>query len=167
MTVFRSRLSRLTMMALLSAAIGAGTARAQQAPQISGFQAFLFNSKTGALSPDMLTMEQGLGNVPIGPFASVSTFVVVKIDFGPKQPVSADAQIRLVAKEAATPHARAATRVILDRRAKLGPVADDGTTHVGFWLAGTGCRNIALRATLTAGATSALKETALPFICYE
>jgi hypothetical protein len=156
------------MIASLSATtIGAVAAHAQQAPEVSGFQAFLFNSKTGALSPDVLTMEEGLGNVPIGPFASVSTFVVVKIDFGPKQPAPVDARVRLVAKEAATPHARTATRVILDRRAKLGPVADDGTAHVGFWLADTGCRNITLRATLTAGATSASKDTALPFTCYE
>lgn len=167
MRVFRSRLSHLALISALLAAMGAAAAHAQQAPQVSGFQAFLFNSETGTLSPDILATDESLGNVPAGPFASVSTFIVVKIDFGAKQPVPANAQVRLVAKEAATPQAGTATRVILDRKAKLGPVATDGTTHVGFWLGDTGCRNITLRATLTAGVGSVSKDTALPFTCYE
>ncbi len=139
---------------------------------IVGFQAMLFNSKTGAFSADILGKDATpLGNVPAGEHASVSTFVIVKIRLGPNAPMPKDIRVRLVATESgATPFApkSAAVRdhVILDQTSGLGPLAADGVSHVGFWLARTGCRSISLNATIPdVPAAKALKI--LPFACYE
>lgn len=146
----------------------AGPVHAGPAPQVSGFQAFLFNSKTGTLSPDVLAANTALGNVPAGDYASVSTLVVVRIDIGKDMPVPDAAQLRLVASEAgAATRGKAAARIVLDRTAKLGPVGPDGATHIGFWLTGTGCRTITLKATLLTGKVSSASSTVLPFACYE
>ncbi|MES2057435.1 MAG: hypothetical protein V4564_15990 [Pseudomonadota bacterium] len=145
-----------------------GAVHAGPAPQIAGFQAFLFNSRTGALSPDVLAAGTPLGNVPAGDQASVSTLVVVRVDFGKDMPIPDAAQVRLVASEAG-PRTRGkpVARILLDRTSKIGPVAADGTTHIGFWLADTGCRTITLKATLLNGKAGATRDSELPFACYE
>lgn len=148
------------LLALLLGGFPAGLS-AQQRPEVSGFQAFLFNSTTGTLSPDILTMN-GVGNAPAGEYKSVSTFVVVRVSIGKDAPIPAAARLRLVATEGGAPRGR----VLLDRTVRLGPVAADGTTFAGFWLADTGCRPITLHATL-AGKGGSTKDTVLPFACYE
>lgn len=147
---------------------------AQSRPEIvlERFQAFLFNARTGSLSADVLQEPRpDLGNVPIGSFASTSTLVVVKIKVG-RAPTPKTLRVRLVATESGTakfaPKGVAGRdRVILDQSSPLGQQNEEGMTHVGFWLSGTGCRSVQLKATLTGGPTSpALTET-IPFICYE
>ena len=160
----------LAAVGLALAQPAAGTA--QELARVAGFQAFLFNSKTGALSGDVLAKDgPELGNVSSGRFASVSALVVARIEFGKQAPVP-KAQVRLVATESgsmpfAASRAKAANRVILDRTSDLGPVNADGTTYVGFWLAGTGCRSLSLKASLI-GLKDAVPLTGvLPFACYE
>lgn len=145
---------------------------AQEPARVAGFQAFLFNSRTGALSGDVLAKDgPELGNVPSGKYASVATLVVARIEFG-KQAAVPKAQVRLVATESgsmpfAASRAKSASRVILDRTSELGPMNADGTTYVGFWLAGTGCRSISLKASIV-GIKNAVPLTGiLPFACYE
>lgn len=145
---------------------------AREPPRIAGFQAFLFNSRSGALSGDVLAKNgPELGNVPSGEYASVATLVVAKIEFGAQGSVP-KARIRLVATEsAALPFAasrgKPAVRAILDRTSELGPVNADGTTYVGFWLPETGCRSISLKASIV-GVKDAVPLTGvLPFACYE
>jgi hypothetical protein len=149
-----------------------GTLAAQTAPQVAGFQAYLFNSKTGQMSKDVLTKgAPQLGNVPIGGFASVSTLVVVRVEFGAQASVPEKMQIRLVALESgskpfAPKDGKARDRTILDKTVSLGPVNDKGASYVGFWLENTGCHTITLKATVAGGGSAPLTAT-LPFTCYE
>lgn len=146
---------------------------AGQGVTIDGLQALLFNSKTGAFSGDILGKDPpDLGNVPAGEFASVSTLVIVRVRMGKDAPASKDVRVRLVATESGSlPFAAKGVsgrdRVILDQTAVLGPVNPEGVTHVAFWLARTGCRSVALNATILGvpGAKSIGKI--LAFTCYE
>lgn len=148
------------------------TGVAQERARVAGFQAYLFNSKTGALSGDVLARGgPELGNVPGGEYASVATLVVARVEFG-RQSAIPKARVRLVASESAampfaTGRAQPGGRVIHDRTADLGPVNADGTSYVGFWLAGTGCRAISLKATLVGIKDAAALTGSLPFACYE
>ena len=141
--------------------------------RLAGFQAYLFSSKTGQLSQDMLkTGAPELGNVPIGEYASVSTLVVVRVELGAQAPVPDKAQIRLVALESgSTPFAakdgKARDRTILDRTSNLGPVNDKGASYVGFWLDNTGCHTIKLQAFIVGVRDAAPLTGVLPFTCYE
>ena len=147
--------------------------RADQQITLAGFQALLFNSRTGTFSTDILGKNRlELGNVPIGEFASVSTFVTVKVNVGRGAPVPKTLRLRLVATESGSmPFAAAQTerrdRVILDQTAVLGPVNADGLTHTGFWLSNTGCHSIALKASLVGIPASRPITEVLPFVCYE
>jgi hypothetical protein len=148
-------------------------ATAQNTARIAGFQAHLFNSKTGELSDDMLAKgAHEMGNVPAGDFASISTFIVVKVDLGKEAPIPLNAQVRLVATEsdsmpfAAKPK-KERNRIILDRTSRLGPVNTDGNTYVGFWLASTGCKSISLKAFLLGLKDKPSLTGVLPFACYE
>lgn len=163
-----------SILVLLALALGLSRpALAQHPVRIAGFQAYLFNSRTGALSGDMLAQgAPELGNVPSGRFASVSTLVVVKIELGRDAPIPDKARVRLLATESgsmpfAANRSKTSNRVILDSVSGLGPVSADGTTHVGFWLAGTGCRSISLKATLVGVKDAAALTGVLPFACYE
>lgn len=145
---------------------------AQEPARVAGFQAFLFNSRTGAMSGDVLAKDgPELGNVPSGKYASVATLVVARVEFG-KQAAIPKARVRLVATESASMpfaanRARSTSRTIFDRTAELGPVNADGTTYVGFWLGGTGCRSISLKASIV-GVKNAVPLTGmLPFACHE
>jgi hypothetical protein len=151
----------LLMLATLAAAADAPTF-----PQVAKVSAFLLNSRTGQLSGDVIGRDD-LGNVPAGPLASVSTLVVVRIAFGPDGALPPPAaRLRLVATVPG-PRGGKGARVLLDQAARLGPVAQDGTTHVGFWLPDTGCRPVTLRATLTGAARPAAARAELGFACYE
>ena len=152
----RRRVALLAAMTMLSGASAGPTAR------IAGFKAFLFNSHTGTLSRDMLIDTSQLGNVVAGDLASVSTFVVVTVSFGANAAVPERARVRLVAR---TEGRRA--RLLLDRSSRVGPVARDGTTNVGFWLDDTGCETIHFRAVLVGGGAPVSATETLPFNCYE
>lgn len=169
----RSPTLRLTgMAAVLLQLVLATVGATDPLPAIAGIQAYLFSSRTGALSGDVLAGGgPELGNVPSGALASVSTLVVVRVRVGPDTPDRL--RVRLVAVESgATPFAvsrpRTRDRVILDRTAPLGPIDPDGITHVGFWLQQTGCRTISLKASLLGARTTAPPVAeVLPFTCYE
>jgi hypothetical protein len=139
-------------------------------PTLAGFQAFLFNAKTGALSRDILhDPKPELGNIPIGEFASDATLVTVKIRVGKG---ARTLRVHLVAIESGksqfsvkqTPDR---DRVLLDKTEPLGLANSDGFTYVGFWLPGTGCREIRLKAQLTGGGSTAAISEVIPFTCYE
>ncbi|WP_425230632.1 hypothetical protein [Sphingomonas sp.] len=157
-----AQLRRWIAVLLMTALAMAGASAALAQPRIAGFKAFLFNSRNGTLSRDVLTDTAQLGNVMTGDLSSVSTFVVVTVAFGPRASVPDHARVRLVARTAGR-----RGRVLLDRSARLGPVDEDGTTHVGFWLDDTGCDTIDFRAVLVGGGTPAHGEATLPFACYE
>jgi len=151
---------------------GAGYAQTQPEPALESFQAFLFNAKTGEFSADILKAPRPeLGNVPIGPFASVSTLVTVKVRVGPSAAPKA-LRVHLVATESGTAkfagkRTAKRSRVVLDKSEPLGPANSDGFAYVGFWLSGTGCREIRLEAQLTGRAGAAKISDVIPFICYE
>ncbi|WP_419808900.1 hypothetical protein [Sphingomonas sp.] len=148
------------MLAVALATSGAAAAPSQ--PRIAGFKAFLFNSETGTLSKDMMPNQSELGNVVAGDLASVSTFVVVTVSFGPQAAIPDRPRVRLLAR---TEGRRG--RLLLDRTSRVGPVARDGTTHVGFWLDDTGCETIDLQATLIGATAPARVNETLSFHCYE
>jgi hypothetical protein len=141
--------------------------------RLNGFQALLFNSKTGAFSTDALAKSGSeLGNVPSGEFASVSTFIIVKVQTAKDAPVPKNLRVRLVAIESgsmpfAAKRKQQPDRVILDQTVSLGPVNDDGFAHVGFWLPNTGCRSITLTASLVGAKAGPPMTEILPFACYE
>jgi hypothetical protein len=143
---------------------------AQQAPHVSIASAQLFNARTGQMSPNVFEQGEAWGNTPAGPYASTATFIVVRIDFGARQPVPAGARVALVATDVRRVGRKLIRRTLLSSSAVIGPAAPDGTTHVGFWLSETGCRPISLNLTLIgANGTSTLATARgeLPFACYE
>lgn len=160
--------------ALLMTLLCPTAALCDSALKLAGFQAYLFNSRTGQLSKDVLaTGAPELGNVPAGPFGSVSTLVVVRVDFGPKAPLPANAlQIRLVAQETgsirfAPASGKIRNRILLDKTSTVGPINDTGVGYVGFWLDQTGCRTVSLKAYLVTPRNVAPLTGVLPFTCYE
>jgi hypothetical protein len=159
--------------AISFAILFATAAESQSRPRLAGFEAYLFNSKTGRLSQDMLANgAPELGNVRSSEFASVSTLVVVRIELGAEAPVPEKMQIRLTAIEAgSTPFAgkngKAGDRTLLDKTSTLGPVNEKGISYVGFWLDGTGCRTITLRASIVGAVDASPITRVLPFACYE
>ncbi len=166
-------LIRPFLISLYFAMLLSAPAGAQNTARIAGFQAHFFNSRTGALSVDMLAKgAPEMGNVPFGELASVSTFIVVKVELGKEAPIPNNAQVRLVATEsssmsfAAKPEKKS-SRIILDRTSRLGPVNTEGNTYVGFWLASTGCKAISLKASLLGLKQGSSLTEILPFACYE
>jgi len=154
----------LALAAMGSTVAPASPPQKDPPPRIAGFQARLFNSRTGALSADVLAGQVELGNVPAGELASVSTLVVVDVDFGEGLPVPQKARVRLVATEVGR---RGPNRQLLDSTERPGPVAKDGTTHIAFWLPNTGCKTVTLRATLLGASQRSTKTQTIPFACYE
>ena len=158
---------------LVALALFSIPAVAQSSIKIAAFQAYLFNSKTGQLSQDVLAKgAPELGNVPSGAFASVSALVVVRVAIGPQAPVPRKAQIRLVAVESgslplAAKQGNTPDRIILDKTSALGPVNDQGAAYVGFWLTQTGCHAIKLKASVVGSGESISLASDLPFVCYE
>ncbi len=168
MTRFTSIIAAVCFLLFLT-----NSAFAQRSAKISEIQARAFNSRTGEFSENLLAAgAPELGNMPSGELASVSTFIIIKIEFGKGSPIPKDAKVRLVATESgsmpfAAKPAKLGKRIILDSSNGLGPVDPDGNTYVGFWLKTTDCRSVALKASLIGLAkTSTMSET-LPFTCYE
>jgi len=149
-----------------------GYAQAPSALKLDRLQAFLFNTKTGEFSADILHAPRPeLGNVPVGPLASNATFVSVKVFVG-DAPRPKTLRIRLTATEAGTAkfaekQAAQKSRVLLDRSAPLGTVNAEGFTYAGFWISDTGCREIHLKAQITGGTPIPPISDVLPFTCYE
>jgi hypothetical protein len=143
---------------------------AQQAPQITIASAQLFNARTGQLSTDVLRNADAWGNTPAGPFGATSTLITVRVDVGANQPVPVGARVGLVATDVRRVGRKLIRRTLASSSAVIGPAAPDGKTHVGFWLAETGCRTITLSITLSAanGTTPlATGSGELPFACNE
>ncbi len=146
---------------------------AQDPANILEIQARAFNSKTGSFSENLLAAgAPELGNVPSGEMASVSTFIIVKVDFGKDSPIPKNAKVHLVATENgsmpfASKPTRQSKRVILDSSNNLGPADPDGNTYIGFWLKTTDCRSVSLTATLIGLAKTSTISEVLPFTCYE
>lgn len=165
--------TKYSRAALVLALLFSVPAPSQSALRLAGFQAYLFNSKTGQLSQDMLAKgAPELGNVPIGEFASVSTLIVVRVELGAQAPVPQKAQIRLVALESgsmpfAAKDGKTRDRTILDRISNLGPVNDQGASYVGFWLDNTRCHTITLKAFVVGVRDAAPLTGVLPFTCHE
>lgn len=134
---------------------------------ISAIQAHLLFTKTGQLSPDVLTASAApLSNVIAGENASTSTLVKVRLTLADAKRLPQQATVRLVATE----RGKRGARVVLDQSSRVGPFSADGVSYVGFWLANTGCASISLRASVTAArqsAQSAAMTTMIPFSCNE
>lgn len=147
--------------------------QAQVPAKITEIQARAFESRTGTFSANLLGAgAPELGNMPTGRNASVSTFVIVKVEFGKDSPIPTTAKLRLVATESGSASfssnpKKQSKKVILDSTSPIGPADADGTTYVGFWLKRTDCRTIFLSATLIGTAGTASKTEVLPFTCYE
>lgn len=162
----------VSLLPLLLVCFAAGL-QAQEQPKISDIQARAFESRTGDFSADLLsTGRADLGNMPIGETASVSTFVIVKVDFGKDSPIPEKAGVRLVATESGSmpfsiKRKRQADKIILDSTNAVGLADANGTTYVGFWLMKTGCQSIKLTATLTGVSKKSSKTEILAFTCYE
>lgn len=164
---------RLFLYSLAVAIVIAMPAAAEGTVRLGAFKAYLFSSKTGALSADMLAKgAPEMGNVPSGDYASVSTFIAVRVDFDHEAPVPQGLRIRLLAIESgampfSSGRTKARDRIILDSTTTLGPANADGSTYVGFWLPHTGCRSISLKAHLVGVKNAPTLSEMLPFTCYE
>ena len=82
-----------------------------------------------------------------GDDASTSAFVTVLVALAPGVVLPSDSRVRLQVRAAQYRDLAAIT--LLDRTEALGSVDRGGNTHIGFWLAKTGCRPLALKATLS------------------
>lgn len=165
--------NKLIVCSLAFAFTFAVPAAAEGTVRLDAFKAYLFSSKTGALSADMLAKgAPEMGNVPSGDFASVSTFITVRVDLDRLAPVPHGLKIRLLATESgampfSSSRGKARDRIILDSISALGPANAEGITYVGFWLANTGCRSISLKAFLVGVKDAPALSEVLPFTCYE
>ena len=167
---FMAHLSTYIPVVIFSVFLLFAPVSAQDQAVITEIQARLFNSRTGDFSGDVLAKEAPeLGNVPSGDLASVSTFILVKISFGAKGSIPANARVHLTAAESATQPfgAKSGKRILLNEASKLGPADADGNTFVGFWLNRTGCKSITLTASLTGAGKASSAKKILPFACYE
>lgn len=160
--------------AILVTLLCPAVALCESAIKLAGLKAYLFNSRTGKLSEDVLAKDAPeLGNVPAGKFGSVSTLVVVQVELGKDAALPGKTQVRLIAQEtgstrfAAEGGGKARPRILLDKTVSAGPVSEDGATSVGFWLDGTGCRTISLKAYLVKPRSTTPITAVLPFTCYE
>ena len=164
---------RLILYSLAFAMTCAVPVAAEGTLRIAAFKAYLFSSKTGVLSADMLAKgAPEMGNIPSGDFASVSTFITVKVDLDHQAPIPQGLQIRLLATESgampfSSRRAKASDRIILNSTSALGPANAEGSTYVGFWLPNTGCRSISLKAYLVGVKNAPPLSEVLPFTCYE
>jgi hypothetical protein len=131
-------------------------------------QAKLFFSASASFSPDVLAPAgPDLVNVVARDDPSGSTLVVVVVALPRGLSLPADSRVRLVAL--ASGKGRTPAKRLVDSTVPLGVVGTGGVTHIGFWVPGTGCQPVQLRATLTVarqgGAVSA--QSLVPFTCGE
>lgn len=143
---------------------------AAEAPVAGGvvtLQARLFHSGSGQFSADLLQPgAPDLVNVVAAKDPSSAALVTVVVTLPKDLAVPSETQVHLLARERGT---RGANRVLADRRLPLGALARGGSTHLGFWLQGTGCRPVELQATLKLPAAVApvVSRATLPFACGE
>ena len=152
----------------------AGTLYAQSpkvdrgAPTLSGMRAYLFHTKTAALSDDVLDPKHGgLWNTIAGPNAANATLVVVEVSDPPNGTYPGQAgsgtnyMVRLVARED-----KRSTR-LLDQSQVIPVLGDQGKLYVAFLLHQGGCAPIRLTATIVGPRSTAPLERSLNFACGE
>ncbi len=167
-----SRTSSLSAILAILFVASALNIKAQDVSIIESVEARLFNSRTGEFSPDVLGENAPpLGNVIIGEFSSVSTFIKVKLRF-PSGTSDRDPTVKLTARENnSMPFSDAVpkqgNKVILDSSARVGALNTDGSAYVGFWLENTGCKAIELTVSVSSSNKQNVKIVTLPFACYE
>ena len=168
--ILSSKKRRLTALLLTSFLLSTNGFSQPELPSLV-LHAYLFYNKTGQLSKDILAKDgPALGNTVTD---STSTFVVVEVKPQNGQSMPSNTQIRLMATEGGNsamvsdtkrpPHPN---KIILDKVSRIGPSSDTGVTHVGFWLADTGCASVTLKASIV-GAKTAPQTAVLGFACYE
>ncbi|MDE2159075.1 MAG: hypothetical protein KGJ30_09135 [Burkholderiales bacterium] len=143
-------------------------APAQDALAQLQLEARLFQSTSGTFSADVLAPGgPELWNVVTGPDSSTAMLVVVAVKLAPGAVLRAQTPVRLIAREQATRGGH--RRILLDRSLPLGALARGGTTHLAFWLQGTGCRPLDLQVTMRAADAAAPLSAAatVPFACGE
>ena len=129
-------------------------------------QARLFHGDSGTFSADVLTIGgPELVNVIVSADPSVATLVLIVVHLAPNTVLPSDARVRLIARE----KLGKGERLLQDSSLPVGPVARGGRQYVGFWLQGTGCRELRLEARLTVpGQATPMRASAtLPFVCQE
>ena len=129
-------------------------------------QARLFHGASGTFSKDALAIGgPELVNVIASADPSTATLVLVVVQLSPNTVVPSDSRVRLTARE----KLGKGERLLQDRSLRVGPVARGGRQYVGFWLDGTGCRELRLEALLTVpGEVTPMRASAaLPFKCQE
>ncbi len=152
------------------ASLLAGAARADapgSAPRLA-LEARLYYSGSGTFSDDVLKPGgPDLVNVVAHPDPSSASLVTVVISLAKDALLRAPTRLRVVARERPEPHRGAHT--LVNSTVTVAPVARGGSTHVGFWLEGTGCRPIEVKATLTEAGRSApvTATTLIAFSCAE
>ena len=158
-------------LSILAFAFGlAGPAARAEAPAPAlTIEARLFVHSTGQFSENVLAPDaRPLGNIVIGHEPSSATLVIVRVADWRQWP--GPARVRLIATERPLRHQRPGRRTLLDQSLPLpySGEAPGQPAFVGFWLSGTGCVPIRLRATLAAaGAAHSAREALLDFRCYE
>ena len=131
-------------------------------------EARLYYSGSGTLSADALKPGgPELVNVVAGQDPSNASLLTVVISLPDDSVLRSPTRLRVVARERPEAHQRA--RTLADSTVTVPPVAKAGVTHVGFWLEGTGCRAIEVKATLTEAGRRApvTASTSIPFSCAE
>ena len=162
------------LMALITATVATTVFAATPTSTTTGaevtlsLQAKLFQHVSGTFSKDVLLPDgPALGNVVAGDDASTSTFVTVLVALAPGVVLPSDSRVRLQVR--AAKNRGLAASVLLDRTEALGSVDRCGRMHIGFWLPKTGCRPLALKATLSVARQPITRSTQseLAFRCGE
>lgn len=156
-------LALLAWVCWASSAVGAEPIQLQLQLQL---QARLFHGASGTFSTDVLaTGGPELVNVIASADPSTATLVLVVVQLAPNTVLPSDARVRLTARE----KLGKGGRLLQDSSLGVGPVARGGVQHVGFWLQGTGCRELQLQARLTVPgrARPMWASATLPFVCQE
>lgn len=157
--------------ALLCAATPAGSAWAAtpdtpDPPQVT-LQVRLFYSRSGNFSGDVLQAGgTPLINIVAAADPSTASLVTVVLTLPPQAVLRSDARVRLRAREQL---ANGSSRTLIDRTLSVGAVTKGSVAHFGFWLQGTGCRPVQLKAKLMlpGQATTPGATAMLPFACGE
>lgn len=154
-------------LALASFLIAEARADDPGSPRLA-LEARLYHSGSGTFSADVL--KQGgpeLVNVVASEDPSNASLLTVVISLPDGAVLRTPTRLRVVARE--RPQAHKTAHTLADSTVTVAPVAKGGITHVGFWLEGTGCRPIEVKATLTeAGRSkSVTATTSIPFSCGE
>ncbi len=155
-------IAALALVGVAATAAPAGS----DTPELA-LQARLFHSRSGSFSTDVLQPAgPPLVNIVAAADPSTASLVTVVLTLPARAVLRSDARVRLVAREQL---ANGSMRMLVDRTLGVGAVARGGVAHYGFWLQGTGCRPVQLKATLTTpGQAAAPFVTAtLPFACGE